>query len=41
MLLLKSTGARMLAVRRVTQGNRRKKAVSIDGRARHNQKERL
>ncbi len=40
-LLLKSTSARMLAVRRVTQDNRGKKTAGIDGKANLNQKERL
>ncbi|MFP3021801.1 MAG: group II intron reverse transcriptase/maturase [Wolbachia sp.] len=40
-LLLKSTSARMLAVRKVTQDNRGKKTAGIDGKANLNQKERL
>ncbi|MGL9762752.1 MAG: reverse transcriptase N-terminal domain-containing protein [Wolbachia sp.] len=40
-LLLNSTSARMLAVRRVTQDNRGKKTAGIDGKANLNQKERL
>lgn len=40
-LLLKSTSARMLAVRRITQDNRGKKTSGIDGKASLNQKERL
>nr|WP_253307340.1 reverse transcriptase N-terminal domain-containing protein [Rickettsia endosymbiont of Ceutorhynchus assimilis] len=40
-LLLKSTSASMLAVRRVTQDNRGKKTAGIDGKARLNKKERL
>lgn len=40
-LLLKSTSARMLAVRRVTQDNRGKKTAGIDGKASLNQKERM
>ena len=40
-LLLKSTSARMLAVRRVTQDNRGKKTAGIDGKASLRKKERL
>jgi RNA-directed DNA polymerase len=40
-LLLKSTSAKLLAVRRVTQNNRGKKTAGIDGKANLNQKERL
>ncbi len=40
-LLLKSTSARTLAVRKVTQDNRGKKTAGIDGKANLNQKERL
>ncbi|WP_265042206.1 reverse transcriptase N-terminal domain-containing protein [Wolbachia endosymbiont (group B) of Melanostoma mellinum] len=40
-LLLKSTSARVLAVRRVTQDNRGKKTAGIDGKANLNQKERM
>ncbi|GFR20945.1 group II intron-encoded protein ltrA [Trichonephila clavata] len=40
-LLLKSTSARMLAVRRVTQDNRGKKTAGIDGKASLSKKERL
>ncbi|WP_349968127.1 group II intron reverse transcriptase/maturase [Wolbachia endosymbiont of Armadillidium arcangelii] len=40
-LLLKSTSARTLAVRKVTQDNRGKKTAGIDGKASLNQKERL
>ncbi|MGL9732396.1 MAG: reverse transcriptase N-terminal domain-containing protein [Wolbachia sp.] len=40
-LLLNSTSARMLAVRRVTHDNRGKKTAGIDGKANLNQKERL
>ncbi|MFP3024849.1 MAG: reverse transcriptase N-terminal domain-containing protein [Wolbachia sp.] len=40
-LLLKSTSARMLAVRRVTQDNRGRKTAGIDGKASLKQKERL
>ncbi|MFP3032305.1 MAG: group II intron reverse transcriptase/maturase [Wolbachia sp.] len=40
-LLLKSTSARMLAVRRVTQDNRGKKTAGIDGKANLSQRERL
>ncbi|WCR59747.1 MAG: Group II intron-encoded protein LtrA [Wolbachia endosymbiont of Ctenocephalides felis wCfeF] len=40
-LLLKSTSAIMLAVRKVTQDNRGKKTAGIDGKANLNQKERL
>ncbi|BFD47878.1 MAG: group II intron reverse transcriptase/maturase [Wolbachia endosymbiont of Sergentomyia squamirostris] len=40
-LLLKSTSARMLAVRRVTQDNRGKKTAGIDGKANLDQKERM
>ncbi len=40
-LLLRSTSARTLAVRKVTQDNRGKKTAVIDGKANLNQKERL
>ncbi|WP_264707652.1 group II intron reverse transcriptase/maturase [Wolbachia endosymbiont (group A) of Acrocera orbiculus] len=40
-LLLKSTSARTIAVRRVTQDNRGKKTAGIDGKANLSQKERL
>nr|WP_202966473.1 reverse transcriptase N-terminal domain-containing protein [Wolbachia endosymbiont of Armadillidium vulgare] len=40
-LLLRSTSARTLAVRKVTQDNRGKKTAGIDGKANLNQKERL
>ncbi|MDE5064639.1 reverse transcriptase N-terminal domain-containing protein [Wolbachia endosymbiont of Drosophila tristis] len=40
-LLLKSTSARMLAVRRVTQDNRGKKTAGIDEKANLDQKERM
>ncbi len=40
-LLLKSTSAKTLAVRKVTQDNRGKKTAGIDGKANLNQKERL
>ncbi len=40
-LLQKSTSARILAVRRVTQDNRGKKTAGIDGKASLNQKERM
>lgn len=40
-LLLKSTSARTLAVRRVTQDNRGKKTAGIDGKANLNQRERM
>ncbi|MFP3021629.1 MAG: group II intron reverse transcriptase/maturase [Wolbachia sp.] len=40
-LLLKSTSARTLAVRKVTQDNRGKKTAGIDGKAKLDQKERL
>ncbi len=40
-LLLKSTSARMLAVRRITQDNRGKKTAGIDGKSSLNKKERL
>ncbi|WCR59251.1 MAG: Group II intron-encoded protein LtrA [Wolbachia endosymbiont of Ctenocephalides felis wCfeF] len=40
-LLLKTTSARTLAVRRVTQDNRGKKTAGIDGKANLNQKERM
>ncbi|UIP91586.1 reverse transcriptase N-terminal domain-containing protein [Wolbachia pipientis] len=40
-LLLKSTSAKMLAVRRVTQDNRGKKTEGIDGKASLSKKERL
>lgn len=40
-LLLKSTSARTLAVRRVTQDNRGKKTAGIDGKANLSKKERL
>lgn len=40
-LLLASTSARTLAVRRVTQDNRGKKTAGIDGKASLNQKERM
>jgi RNA-directed DNA polymerase len=40
-LLLSSTSARMLAIRRFAQDNRRKKTTGIDGKANLNQKEKL
>ncbi|WP_438456525.1 reverse transcriptase N-terminal domain-containing protein [Wolbachia endosymbiont of Kerria lacca] len=40
-LLLKSTSAKMLAVRRITQDNRGKKTAGIDGKSNLNKKERL
>ncbi|WP_265043715.1 reverse transcriptase N-terminal domain-containing protein [Wolbachia endosymbiont (group A) of Scambus nigricans] len=40
-LLLKSTSARTIAVRRVTQDNRGEKTAGIDGKANLSQKERL
>ncbi|WP_264328455.1 reverse transcriptase N-terminal domain-containing protein [Wolbachia endosymbiont (group A) of Andrena hattorfiana] len=40
-LLQKSTSAKMLAVRRVTQDNRGKKTAGIDGKSNLNKKERL
>ncbi|MCA7010843.1 reverse transcriptase N-terminal domain-containing protein [Wolbachia endosymbiont of Tribolium confusum] len=40
-LLLKSTSAKTLAVKKVTQDNRGKKTAGIDGKANLNQKERL
>ena len=40
-LLLKSTSAKLLAVRRVTQDNRGKRTAGIDGKANLNQEERL
>ena len=40
-LLLKSTSAKTLAVRKVTQDNRGKKTAGIDGKANLDQKERL
>ncbi len=40
-LLQKSTSARMIAVRKVTQDNRGKRTAGIDGKANLNQKERL
>ncbi|MDD9331824.1 MAG: reverse transcriptase N-terminal domain-containing protein [Wolbachia sp.] len=40
-LLLKSTSARMLAIRRITQDNRGKKTADINGKSNLNKKERL
>lgn len=40
-LLLKSTSAKTLAVRKVTQDNRGRKTAGIDEKANLNQKERL